>query len=244
MFERALINFNYNTFENLEALQIAHPHVSMREGYVLDAFFAGHQSFAVMKLYARSLSPTGRYMPVPAEEMEDERGDISYAAMANWDETADPDREVIPFVDGQFVHNIIPTWAGNTVPSITTYLKVPFEPRAIWEATLLVEASHLYLSHFRDGRRTNGTLVINALSLWHLCTRRGIDCSVIVNDSRIEPSVEMVSDDKCFVSYCYWCHMRGLVRKSIKVTRLEDEGISIDVLGEEILLEHQDIKDD
>lgn len=235
LFERAMVLCDFNNFDNLKAILAAVPHISMREGYVPDAFVCGYGHYGEMRLYARALSPTGRYMPVPEEEMDDKKGDVNYPAMEGWGETADG-RAFAPFADGQYVHNVIPIWAGNTVPPITSYLRVPFEPRAILEAVFLVDAAPLYLMHYGEGFRKKGRLVLGSLSLWSYCYPWNIDSSALLNDPRIDPFVRMSGTDQCLVGYCYWCLPKGPVQRIVRVTRRGDEGISIDVLTEELLL--------
>lgn len=241
LFERVVRKIDFDTFDDLQHLMIAFPHVRMREGFKLDAYMAGSKQNAVMKLYARALKTTSRYMPVDKEEMDSPSGSINWGHIDLWGNSPDEKKEVIPFVEGQYIHNTIPSWASDTVPSVANYLELQFTPKAIWEAVMLVEASTLYLDHRWHGCYNNGMLVVDNVSLLIACLSAGIDCGPLVDDNRLQPSVDIISDTEATVRYCYWNQWIGVVRNSYKVIRKE-KGIALEDLGQDFILKYHSRK--
>lgn len=237
LFERVMRKMNLDSFDDLQHLMIAFPHLHMREGFKLDAYIAGSKNCAVMKLYARAVRPTGRYMPVPLNEMDDQNGHINLQQIDKWDEVICKDKEIIPFIEGQFIHNTIPFWASETVPSVADYLEMNITPKAVWEAVMLIKASPLYLQHKWEGCYNSGMLVVDIVSLWMACLSVNINCEPMTDDNRIHPSVEIISDSEAIVKYCYWNQWLGLMRKTVKVSN-KGKGITLEDLDQECILEY------
>ncbi len=212
LFERVFRECNLREYEKLTPLMRAVPHIRIRDGFELDGYDVGSRSNAEMRLYARAIGSKDRYEPVLTL-----RGNM------------------MPFKEGQYIQDVI--WTGASVPPILDYLEFPFTPLAIWEAVLLAEASKLYLRHTWHGCYCNGMLVVDTVSLHMACDPYGIDCAAYVDDDRIPPSVEMISDDEAVVRYCYWNEWKGLTRVSLKIVRKGDGCVKED-LGTETIFEY------
>lgn len=211
LFERVVRKINFNTFDDLQPLMVAFPHIHMRDDFKLDGYNAGEAINAVLKLYARKIGTKSRYNP--------------------------GEKDLTPFVEGQYIHNTIPSHASNTVPSVAEYLKLPFTPVAIWEAVMLVVASRLYLKHRGHGCYNNGMMVVDNVSLWMASLSVGVDCKSLINDSRIPPTIDIISDQEAIVRYCYWNDWSGLIRLTIVVSRKE-KGIACNITGKEVIIEY------
>ena len=221
MLERVFAKFNFNRYWDLRDLMIIFPHLSIREGYVLDGYDCGDKRNAVMKLYACIRDSSNQYVPYPI----------------NTDGSKEP---LIAFKDGQFVDNTIPRRASDTVPPLVNYLELDFSRIAIWEAILLLKATPLYLQHRWHGCYLNGLLVVDKVSYYMACLSYGIESNPWVNDCRLLPSVEMISDSEALVNYCYWNDWKGLSRMTVKVIR-NGKGISIENNKREVLIEYHSI---
>ena len=165
-------------------------------------------------------------------------------------------RPVIPpYREGQFIVDTIPYSASETVPPLNLYIELDFTPIAIWEAAILLKASRLYLPHRWHGSYNRGLLVYDDTSLMTACNGRVfIDTSVkgytwtgdsgpidyqgFLGDNRIPPSVEVISENKAIVNYCYWNNWEGLVRITLEATR---SGMSIELsdIEREVLVEYK-----
>jgi len=233
LFEKVIGKTDQENFSDLNPLMVAFPHLHLRDGFKLDAYYAGCEGYAVMKLYARALDSTGRYMPVAKEEMDTSTGVINWNRADTW-EASDPEMDdIIPFTEGQYIHNVIPIWASATVPGIEGYLEFRFIPEAIWEAVMLADASSLYLKHRRLGCRINGMLVVDDASLCISSITAGMD-RLPLKDCGISPSVEILSESEAIVKYCFWNLRRGIAKRTIKVTKM-DSGISLETIDIESL---------
>ncbi len=240
LFERIFKKFDFGEFDDLGRLMLAVPRIGMREGFVLDGYNSGDQRNAVMKLYARKIGTRDRYLPVSAENMKFFSGKIIWRKLEGLvnGEKAEESRPLIkPFKEGQFIHNTIPYEASKTVPPVLNYLEFQFTPGAIWEAVLLTEASRLYLKHVWHGCYNNGMLVVDNTSLTLACSLFKVDYKPFIDDERIQPSVEMLSDSEAIVRYCFWNEWGGLRRVSLKLIR-KRKGIQKEDLGTETLLKY------
>jgi hypothetical protein len=240
LFERVFKKCNFNDFDNLTPLMVAVPRIHMREGFELDGYNAGDRRNAVMKLYASKIGSTDRYLPVSAEDMKHFNGKVIWRKLEGLfpnGKNVETRPAIKAFKEGQFIHNTIPHEASRTVPPVLDYLEFPFTPGAVWEAVLLTEASRLYLKHVWHGCYNNGMLVVDNVSLRIACDSCKVDGKAFINDDRIPPSVEMLSDKEAIVRYCYWNEWHGLQRASVKVVR-KRKGYVKEHLGTETLIEY------
>ncbi len=219
---------------------VAVPRIHMREGFELDGYNAGDRRNAVMKLYASKIGSKDRYLPVSAEDMKHFNGKVIWRKIEGLfpnGQNVETRPAIKAFREGQFIHNTIPIEASRTVPPILNYLEFPFTPGAVWEAVLLTEASRLYLRHVWHGCYNNGMLVVDNTSLTLACSPFDVDYKDFIDDKRILPSVEMLSDSESLVNYCYWNEWGGLRRVSLKMIR-KRKGYVKEALGTEIILEY------
>ena len=240
LFERVFNKFNFNDFDDLAHLMIAVPRIGMREGFVLDGYNSGDRRNAVMKLYARKIGTKDRYLPVFPEAMKNiEEDSLWELFMSKYygDKKRTRKPGINRFREGQFIHNTIPYEASQTVPPVLDYLDFQFTPRAIWEAVLLTEASRLYLEHKWHGCYNNGMLVVDNTSLSLACSPFKVNYKPFINDDRLQPSVDVLSDSEAIVRYCYWNEWGGLRRVSLKLIR-KRRGFAKEDLGTETILEY------
>lgn len=204
LFVKVINKLDFDRYDNLNQLMIAVPHVRLRNGFELDGYGTGCLKYGYLKLYARSKSPSRRYTPVNLNEMDKANGAANFEQMKKW--PAHTDKDIIPFVEGQFIHNIIPLWASKTVPNISKYLEISFTPEAILEAVLLTEASALYMENEWLESPYLGELVI---------------------DDAHAPKVTMDSEDCALVEYYYRTKLEGTIRANVMVIQ-EDNGLFIE----------------
>ena len=65
----------------------------------------------------------------------------------------------------------------------------------------------------------------------------GVDYSAFINDERLIPNVNLVSDNKALVSFCYWNSWCGLVYTTLEALRTE-KGVSFGEEKRETLIEY------
>lgn len=220
LFERIFKKVDFNNYDELSRLMIAVPRIRMREGFVLDGYDSGDHLNAVMKLYARKVGTKDRYLPL-------DRNSPGGSSMPT----------IKPFREGQFIHNTIPNKASLTVPPLLNYLEFHFTPMAIWEAVLLTETSRLYLQHLWHGCYNNGMLIVDNTSLILACSPFKVDYKSLIDDDRIQPSVDVLSDSEALIRYCFWNEWGGLRRVNLKLIR-EERGVVKEDLGAETILEY------
>ena len=240
LFERIFKKCNFNEFDNLTPLMMAVPRIHMREGFELDGYNAGDSKNAEMKLYASKIGSTDRYLPVSAEDMKHFNGKVIWRKMEGLfpnGKNVETRPAIKAFREGQFIHNTIPHEASKTVPPVLNYLEFPFTPGAIWEAVLLTEASRLYLQHLWHGCYNNGMLVVDNTSLNLACSPFKVEYKFLIDDDRIPPSVELLSDSEALVRYCFWNEWGGLRRVGLKLIRKKRGAVKED-LGTETILEY------
>ena len=226
-FERKINETDFREFWDLRGILEALPHIRLKDGYALDAYYVGDRSNAKMKLYAYVMDSTDEYCPGPEgihQDPEDRFRRFDWSRLLlnkkkDEEETVPPP---IPFKDGQVIVGTISYEAGETVPPLENYLDIDFTPEAVWEAVLLVIEAGSYLPHRWHGGYSRGLLVVDRQSLIRVCHER-LDKSVwepFLTDERIVPSVKMLSAEEAAVQYCHWSDWGGLSIKSIKVTRV------------------------
>lgn len=241
----AIKAIDFKNFDDLQDLMKALPHVKLRDGYVLDAYYAGDMSFgAEMKLYAAKINSETQYYPVSRVVLN---GFESYKEFLEWFGSPFKENEVVkkrlirPFTDGQYIEGTVPWEASKTVPKLENYLELEYTPIAIWEALLLIEVTPLYLPHFWHAGGRRGMLVVDDNSLVKACTGRythGVNYkSLLGNQRMLLPMVEVKSSCLAYASYCYWNDWKGLSCVTFEVTNKERK-ICFNQIDEKILIEY------
>ena len=201
-FERRLEGFNFGDYWDLREIMEALPHVKMKEGYSLDGYYAGDWRNATMKMYACATDSLDEYDPAVPEVR------TRWFDAAKRKATPSP----VPFRDGQVIVGTIPYSASKTVPPLEKYLDIDFTPEAIWEAMLLVVEACSYLPHRWHGSYARGVLVVDVESLAECCEGK-VDRAIwspFLEDSRLIPSVTMLSENEARIHYCRWGEWSGL----------------------------------
>ena len=243
-FEQNMQKVNFGNFWDLRDIMNGLPHIHFREGYTLDGCYVGDRSNASMKLYAYKMDSTDKYIPgksgvhLNPEDMfrlKNLWAKVSGQKEADEDEIAAP----VPFKDGQVIEGTISYEAFKTVPPVSDYLDVDFDEKSIWEAMLLLEEASNYLPHRWHGGYANGRLVVDGTSLIQSCNGHlsKEEWEPFLNDERISPKVEILSEDTAQVSYCRWGDWSGLTYTVLKAIR-KGRTISFEEVSTDRLLEY------
>ena len=225
-FEQNMQKVDFGRFWDLRDILNGLPHIHFRDGYTLDGCYVGDRSNASFKLYAYKIDSTDNYIPGKVGVHLNPDDDLLFRGAfrrmmgkIKGEEETIPDP--IPFKDGQVISGTISHAAFKTVPPLSDYLDIDFDEKTIWEAMLLLEEISNYLPHRWHGGYANGRLIVDGPSLvqsanGHISNK---EWGPFVNDERIHPKVELVSEDTAFVHYCCWGNWSGLTYVILKATR-------------------------
>ncbi len=222
-FERKIIETDFRRFWDLRDIMTALPHIQFKDGYTLDAYYVGDRRNARMKLYAYLMDSTEDYNPGPVgvhQNPDNMLKGIHWIGEGKREDDKIP--EPTPFMDGQVINGTISFAASKTVPPLEDYLDIDFTGEAIWEAMLLIEESASYLPHRWHGGYSNGRLIVDQNGLMHSCLNR-LKRAVwepFLQDARLIPTVEMISEKEAMVHYCRWNDWGGLSSINILATRV------------------------
>lgn len=232
-FERKMIETNFGTYWDLRDIMTALPHLKFKDGYTLDAYYAGDMDNANMKLYAYRMDSMDVYDPGSPGVHRNPKD--RFSGLFSKEKAPEP----IPFRDGQVVTGTISYAASDTVPSIENYLDIDFTPQAIWEALLLIEEADNYLLHCWHGGYANGRLIVDRLSLIQSCHGHlsNKEYEPVLFGNRLMPGVCMQSDDEALIHYCRWGDWSGLNYITIKAIR-NGRTLSFERMDTECLIEY------
>lgn len=223
-FEQNMRKVDFGDSWDLRDVMNGLPDIQFREGYTLDGCYVGDLRNASMKLYAYRMDSTKEYVPGKNGGVHLNPKNLFgnlYARIVsgkkNYEEAVRP----VPFKDGQVIVGTISFKAFETVPPLNNYLDVDFDEKSIWEAMLLLEEASNYLPHRWHGGYAKGRLIVDGASLVQACDGRLTKdiWEPIIQDERLYPKVEILSEKAALVHYCRWGNWSGLTYIVMKATR-------------------------
>ena len=237
-FEESIEQIDFEKAKDLNSLFAVLSQIKLRDGYSLGGFLCGDVDFgATYRLYAFRTGSIEQYVPgevgVHLEPRMPEIGDI----YSDNEPTQRRNYELAPYNDSMFIVGTISHEAEETVPPLSDYLKFEFTPEAIWEAVLLLREAEGYLPHFWHGGYAHRRFVVDDYSLAFNSIRR-VDKDLwtqFLSDSRIAPSVTLLSASSAQVHYCMWSNWTGLYSVDLLATRV-GSSLNFEVLRKEVLL--------
>ena len=224
----AIEGFNFKEFQDLMPLIEPLKHISIRQGYVLDGFMCGDERNGSFQLYVCKEGSNIQYHPLT------ESASKKYNPDRSWDYFP-KDEDVIPYSDEKYIEGTIPYFAAKTVPSIYDYIELPFHPLSIWEAYLPTLAMG-YLPKRWHGCYGMIDVITGNDSLIEAC-KDAVDCSGLIDDPRIIPFVQLVSDEEAEVSYCYFSAWGGVIHATVSAQKTE-RGVNFGEKKRETLIEY------
>lgn len=224
-FELNTKKVDFSEFWDLRDILNGLPHIRFREGYTLDGCFVGDLRNASMKLYAYKKDSTDEYIPGKNGGLHLNPkvliGDLYSRIVTGKKNTVEDAVRPVPFKDGQVISGTISDKAFRTVPPLNEYLEIDFDEKTIWEAMLLLEEASNYLPHRWHGGYAKGRLIVDGASLVQSCDGRLSNdiWRPIIQDERLYPKVEILSEKAALVHYCRWGNWSGLTYIVMKATR-------------------------
>jgi hypothetical protein len=169
--------------------------LKMRDGYVLDGFWADRGDASYTKLYFSATGSEWRYMP------EIENGQFTPK-----------------FDDRMYIHNHLDESVNDMLPPLTDYIEGPFTESAIWTMYMLMTAEY-YLP------MTNGLGEIYRVPITRKLDFIRLDNEHLTEfskDERVKSGVSIVNENTAVVSCAFWSIMQGICIEKTIVTRKDN----------------------
>ena len=167
----------------------------MRNGYVLDGFYADRGDESYTKLYFSAAGSEWRYLP----EIED--GQFTPK-----------------FDDRMYIHNHLDESVNDMLPPLTDYIEGPFTESAIWAMYMLMTAEY-YLP------MTNGLGEIYRVPITRKLDFIRLDNEHLTEfskDERVKSGVSIVNENTALVSCAFWSQKQGICIEKTIVTRKDN----------------------
>ena len=196
---------DFGCFDDLMPLMEPLDCLSIRQGYVLDAFEFGDSLGSYFKLYCRKEGSEIMYQE-PKEDVMQKNGRVLFRLAEN--------KELPPYTDDMYLQGMYSHAVSELIPEIWPYITAEFSSMAVWQCYLLHIASSSFMSLGWRPKYPNRDNIFVPSDL------KGVraDCSEYYDDPQVLPSVELTGDNEAVVSCCYWNYRQGLVREAVKVT--------------------------
>ena len=211
---------DFGCFDDLMPLMEPLDCLSIRQGYVLDAFRCGNDMGSRSQLYCRKERSEIMYLEPKEDEWQTRKGRLQFRL--------DEDKELPPYTDDMYLQGMYRGAVSDLIPEIWPYITAEFSAMAVWQCYLLHIASSSFLPlgwHAIYGERNNIFVPSNLKGL-------KVDCSEYYDDPLVFPSVELTGDNEAIVSCCYWNDWQGLIRETVKVTFVDGHA----QFGESVLI--------
>lgn len=194
-FLQAVRDINLEGYDDLNLLIEPFEELKMRDGYVLDGFWADRGDASYTKLYFSAAGSEWRYLP----EIED--GQFTPK-----------------FDDRMYIHNHLDESVNDMLPPLTDYIEGPFTESAIWAMYMLMTAEY-YLP------MTNGLGEIYRVPITRKLDFIRLDNEHLTEfskDERVKSGVSIVNENTAVVSCTFWSQKQGICIEKTIVTRKDN----------------------
>ena len=192
-FIKIVRGFNFKNFYDMSALTVSLTNIHIREGYVLDGFYATRgEDHQRMHTYICKENSEWKYEP----EFEN-------------------DVPTTPFQDGQHVDGWVDERILQAIPPMDDFIEMEFAPEAIWDRFLLSMVEHFGANTIE----TEDDLRVPIFTLRDLARTKKLHLFRHADDERLRPSVHMIGEDSAVISCAYWNEAIGLYSEKMAVMR-------------------------
>ena len=195
---------NFKCFDDLMPLLEPLDCLSMRQGYVLDAFQCGDRIGSRLQLYCCKEGSEIMFQE-PKEDEKQKKG--------RWPFGRAKKKELPPYTDDMYLQGMYSPAVSGLIPEIWSYITAEFLPMAAWQCYLLRSAQYIMPRNWHAIYGSRDYIFVPS-------DLKGLsaDCSQYYDDPSVFPSVELTDDNEAVVSCCYWNDWQGLIRETVKVT--------------------------
>jgi len=180
-FISAIENFDFERFDDIMPILKPLYKISVRDGYVVDAFKSGDRWGSTFRLYACRRDAICKYEPY-----------------ANNDE-AKQGKNIVPYHDTMWISGLLDISVSKQIPSVFNSLTIPFDEMGIWQAYLLSIAPTLMPKDWHGGYS-------DRLYIFHLSTLNSlpVSCSDYYEDASLLPHIRIIDNNHAEVVCTYW----------------------------------------
>lgn len=228
-FEAYVKTYDFAEFADLTFLLDRLPLLRLREGYALGAFVKGDDFDAVFQTYCYRADAQSAYLPtVVREQVTIEEGKSLFGLLSRPVVRRVRKSWHVPYVDTQYIDRRLSEDEAADVPSIWSYVDVPFTAEGLVQACLLQHLNEFMPRFWRSCGGTK-TLVFSPDRLKHLVADGEVDDPdeasrlLALDGSDLLPKVDLQADTAS-VTFAFWDSWRGLVVSSDQLVR---EGRSV-----------------
>lgn len=228
-FEAYVKSYDFAEYADLTFLLERLPLLRLREGYALGAFVKGDDFDAVFQTYCYRADAQSAYLPTVVREQTTTEESKSLFGLVR--------RPVVrrvrkswhlPYADTQYIDRRLTEDEAADVPSVWSYIDVPFTAEGVVQACLLQHLSEFMPRFWRSYGGTK-TFVFSPDRLKRLVADGEVDDSdeatrlLALDGSDLLPKVDLQADTAS-VTFAFWDSWRGLVVASNRLVR-EGRGV-------------------
>lgn len=228
-FEAYVKSYDFAEYADLTFLLERLPLLRLREGYALGAFVKGDDFDAVFQTYCYRADAQSAYLPTVVREQTTTEESKSLFGLVR--------RPVVrrvrkswhlPYADTQYIDRRLTEDEAADVPSVWSYIDVPFTAEGVVQACLLQHLSEFMPRFWRSYGGTK-TLVFSPDRLKRLVADGEVDDPdeasrlLALDGSDLLPKVDLQADTAS-VTFAFWDSWRGLVVASNQLVR-EGRGV-------------------
>lgn len=209
-FVKAVNNFNFKHFDDVMGMIKPLNKITVKEGFVIDAFKNGDRLGSVMQLYACKCNSQIKYNPQIKEVPIYKTKNVFFIKK----KIQTGIKKVFShYEDDMYISGMLDNEVAEQIPSVFKYINVPFTEIGIWQAYLLNIAPTIMPQEWH-GAYLDKQYIFDLDDLKNL---EG-DCSKYYKDDSLLPNVKILDAENAIITITTWNDWRGLCKETIHVT--------------------------